>query len=483
MTAMSLRSAALYRRLAADVGTLGLAAGPADPGPVTEARLDGLPDAAQRYLRFMGTVGRPADWSFLAHVTGKFRMRPHLPWMRCEAWQYNSGPSVARLFHMRIDAVGVLPMTGRDAYAGGRGTLLAKLAGRVTVADSAGPETDLGELVTYLNDAVFWAPSMLLVPAVGWAPVDDRSFEVTLDDSGHRVTARVFLDERGAPVNFSTEDRWADLPGGLVRMRWSTPAGGWTEVSGRWQASRGAAIWHMPEGPFCYAIFRFPPGAVSYNVPPAELGAPERAGAMARTEGEIATGRPPGMTGGQRPLARRVAWPAVVRCIGSTARLLARRRIHLPRGHVGMRLRFADGTSARVYRETVVDTAPARRPCILVVGFRLRAVRGSLGHAMFRWESLFNTPLFAGFPGLISKLWIAHDEHGVYRGLYEWDGPDRAEYYARCLWRVLELVCVPGTIRYQVLPGRGRGELLGQHGSHSSGPADAAAWWQVTGRA
>jgi hypothetical protein len=281
MTAGSWRSAALCEQLAADVSTLGLSAGPAWPPPATEAQLGGLPGAAQRYLRFMGVAGRPADWSFLAHVTGKFRLRPGLPWMRCQAWQYNNGLSVARLFHMRIYAAGVLPMTGRDAYAGGRGRMLAKLAGLVTVADSAGPETDMSELVTYLNDAVFLAPSMLLVPAVQWAPVDDRSFEVTLEDSGHRVTARVFLDERGAPVNFSTEDRWCDLPGGPVRMRWSTPVGGWTEVNGRWQATRGAAIWHMPDGPFCYAVFRFPPGAISYNVPPAGLSAPVRHDAVA----------------------------------------------------------------------------------------------------------------------------------------------------------------------------------------------------------
>jgi hypothetical protein len=282
MAPRSLRSAALCRRLAADVGTLGLSGGPAWPPPVTEARLHGLPSAVQRYLRFMRVVGRPPDWSFLAHVTGRFRLRPGLPWMRCQAWQYNNGPSVARLFHMRIDAAGVLPMTGRDAYADGRGRMLAKLAGLVTVADSAGPETDLSELVTYLNDAVFLAPSMLLASAVGWAPVDDRSFEVTLDDSGHRVTAQVFLDERGAPVNFSTGDRWAGLPGGLARTRWSTPVGGWTEVDGRWQPTRGSAIWHLPDGPFCYAEFRFAPGAISYNVPPAGLRAPVHRAAARR---------------------------------------------------------------------------------------------------------------------------------------------------------------------------------------------------------
>ena len=285
MAATSLRSAGLFRRLAADAGALGLATGAAWPPQVTEAQLAGLPGAAQRYLRFMGVVGRPADWSFLAHLTGKFRLRPGVPWMRCQAWQYNNGLSVARLFHMRIDAAGVLPMHGRDAYADGRGRLLAKLAGLVTVADSAGPETDLSELVTYLNDAVFWAPSMLLVPAVRWVAADDRCFDITLEDSGHQVTARVFLDERGAPVDFSTEDRWATLPGGLARMRWSTPVRGWTEVNGRWQATRGAAIWHMPDGPFCYAVFRFPPGAVSYNVPPDRLSAAVQPSTPARLAG------------------------------------------------------------------------------------------------------------------------------------------------------------------------------------------------------
>jgi len=29
-----------------------------------------------------------------------------------------------------------------------------------------------------------------------------------------------------------------------------------------------------------------------------------------------------------------------------------------------------------------------------------------------------------------------HDQHDVYRGLYEWDGAECAEHYARALWRV-----------------------------------------------
>jgi hypothetical protein len=161
----------------------------------------------------------------------------------------------------------------------------------------------------------------------------------------------------------------------------------------------------------------------------------------------------------QRPLPIGAAVQEVIRCVVTTVVLLARRRIHLPRRNVGQRLRFPDGTSSRVYRETVVERPVPADPCVLVVEFRLRAVRGR-AHVLFRWESILNTPLFVGFPGFVSKFWMAADQHGVYRGLYEWDGPARAEAYARALWRVLALVSVRGSIHYRVLPGLRREEFL-----------------------
>jgi hypothetical protein len=179
----------------------------------------------------------------------------------------------------------------------------------------------------------------------------------------------------------------------------------------------------------------------------------------------------------QPPLAYRAALWAVTSCAAGTARLLWRRLLHLPRGHVGMRLRFADGTSAPVYRETVVDRDATRDPCVLGVAFRLRAVRG-WGHAVFRAESMLNTPLFAGFPGLVSKLWLADDERGRYRGLYEWDDPKQAGAYARALWRVLALASVPGSIHYVVLPGLRRDELLARPRVLADA-ADEAAWWRL----
>ena len=133
-----------------------------------------------------------------------------------------------------------------------------------------------------------------------------------------------------------------------------------------------------------------------------------------------------------------------------------------------------------MYRETAVDRGPTLDPCVLVVEFRLRAVRGR-AHAAFRLESLLNTPLFVGFPGFVSKLWLADDEHGRYRGVYEWDGPRLAENYARALWRVLALVSVGGSVHYVVLPGLRRDVLLDEPAEAVGAGESAAAWWQLAG--
>lgn len=179
----------------------------------------------------------------------------------------------------------------------------------------------------------------------------------------------------------------------------------------------------------------------------------------------------------QLPAPAMHTWRAVAASVVTASRLLAGRRTHLVGDRVGTRIAFGDGTAATVYRETVVDLDGVEDPAVLVVTFRLRRVDSPAAHAAFRAESLLNTPLFVGFPGFVSKLWLTHDTSGAYRGLYQWDGAARAGDYARCLWRVLALVSVPGSIRYLVLPGTERDALLA---GAAPAPPDPARWWEPT---
>lgn len=239
---------------------------------VTEADLAPLPEPVRRYLRFMRVVGHPRDWSFRMESAGRFRMRPDGRWMDCEAWQYNSCFKVSRTFLMRMRLGGWIPMRARDTYVGGRGRMVGKLLGLITVVDGRGEELDRGELVTWLNDAVLIAPSMLLGPETRWSKVGADAFEVAFTDCGRTVKACVTVDDRGAPRGFSTMDRFrydADRPGARwAHERWSTPVAGWQMVGSRPVYTRGSAIWHLPQGHFVYAEFRPRLETLAFNVIP-----------------------------------------------------------------------------------------------------------------------------------------------------------------------------------------------------------------------
>jgi hypothetical protein len=171
---------------------------------------------------------------------------------------------------MRVDALHVVPMVGRDTYLGGRGAMDGRVLGLIPVARGEGEAFDIGELVTYLNDALMLAPSLLLGPRTTWSWTDGHSFEVAFTDAGRTVSAVVEVDRRGALRDFSATDRFMDRPEGPVRTRWTTPVDRWIDVGGRHLPADGRALWH-PEGPsapapFTYIEGRFDPDSLTYDV-------------------------------------------------------------------------------------------------------------------------------------------------------------------------------------------------------------------------
>jgi hypothetical protein len=258
----------LARSFARELHEAQLPAAPPAAEMVDEQSIAGLPEPVKRYLRFMGAVGRPRDWALRAHFRARFRREPG-EWLDCEAFQYDSRRQVSRLFVMQLSLKRLLPVTVRDTYLSGHGRMRAKAFDLFPVVDATGPELDVGELVTYLNDAILMAPSLLLGPETTWQEVDSTTFDVALRDGNLSVKARVWLDEAGAPRDFSTTDRFYDTPDGKrLRTEWRTPVSGWQAVDGRKIPTSAVAVWQLPEGPFMYAHFLMDPSQIAFNVPP-----------------------------------------------------------------------------------------------------------------------------------------------------------------------------------------------------------------------
>jgi hypothetical protein len=158
-------------------------------------------------------------------------------------------------------------------------------------------------------------------------------------------------------------------------------------------------------------------------------------------------------------------------------KLVASGLLFSPKEWVGVRLRFQDGTSPFVFRETARRETSTDDPAVIVIQFRLAFLGSNPSlHAGFRRECILHTPLFAGFPGFRSKLWADDIGTGVYAGIYEWQGAELASHYAERMVGLLTPFSNPGTARYHVIERRHRDDFL-------SSPLDAGergSWWQLS---
>lgn len=180
-------------------------------------------------------------------------------------------------------------------------------------------------------------------------------------------------------------------------------------------------------------------------------------------------------TGGVLKPSRIQVLLAETRCLLATLVLMGRRQVRMPRTLVGRRVTFSDGTTSIVYRETAMRSQSTNSPVILTVRFRLRFIaRSRFWHALFRFESLFNTLLFAGHRGFVTKLWMTDVDTGFYRGIYEWDGSEAATGYAETLRVVLEPWVEAGSFGYQIVRVSDRIRFLD---GDCPNPENEGTWW------
>jgi hypothetical protein len=235
---------------------------------VSEVDLAPLPAPVQRYLRFVGVVGKPRVQNLRAVQRGEMRASPTAPWMASEIEQYDFFDPPSRLFLMRARRFGV-PFEAYHRYVGPAATMEVKVASLVKVVDARGKEMNQSETVTLFNDMCLLAPATLIDAAIKWHPIDDRRVAADFSNAGNTIRATLFFGADGALENFTSDDRYQSSDGKTYRKyRWSTPVRSYRDFGGLRLPADGEASWAMPEGELVYA--RFSLDELAYNVVPLE---------------------------------------------------------------------------------------------------------------------------------------------------------------------------------------------------------------------
>ena len=236
-----------FRRLVeADRRRLLAAPRPDHPPVVTEEMLAGLPEPAQRYLRYSGVVGRPMVDT--VRIRQACRMRP-APGGRsfplvAEQWYRVEPPGF--IWDATVP-VGRIPVVrGRDGYLEGRGMMTIKAGSLIPFVDASGPEMDQASLTRHLSE-MSWFPSAFLRERVTWEAIDDTNVRVSITDGDLRATGVLEIDAEGRLVTFRSE-RHAMVGKAFELRPWSAPTYAYGEFEGLRLPVRGAAVWTLPNG-------------------------------------------------------------------------------------------------------------------------------------------------------------------------------------------------------------------------------------------
>jgi hypothetical protein len=223
-----------------------------------------LPEPVQKYLIYVGAIGKEKIRSFRIVFEGEFKTDPEKDWSKMKAVQYSSLKDITRLYFMEMKMSG-LPIVGLHKYADAKAIMLVKLAGLVTVADGKGEEMNQGETVTVFNDMCMFAPASLIDERIQWESIDPLTVKATFDNKGIKVSAFLYFNGKGELINFVSDDRYYSPTGKTYqKIRWSTPVKEYKDYNGIKISSGGEAVWSFPEGDYYYA--RATIKEIKYNV-------------------------------------------------------------------------------------------------------------------------------------------------------------------------------------------------------------------------
>jgi len=213
---------------------------------VTEEMLAGLPEPAQRYLRYAGVVGRPLVDT--VRVRQACRMRPapdgiSLP-IVAEQWYTVEPPGF--IWDATVPVAGIPVVRGRDGYLEGRGVMTIKAGSLIPFVNAAGPEMDQASLLRHLSEMA-WFPSAFLRDRVSWEAIDDTTVRVSIADGDLRATGTLEIDPEGRLMEFRSE-RHAMVGKRFELRPWSAPTYAYGEFEGLRLPVRGAAVWTLPDG-------------------------------------------------------------------------------------------------------------------------------------------------------------------------------------------------------------------------------------------
>lgn len=212
--------------------------------------LEEVPAPVRRYFREVLEDGQPSIARLEVEHRGAFNMsETGEKWRRFESTQHIVTRMPGFVWDARIQMVPGMPVHVRDAYVGGKGILIARLFGLMSVMEQPNTrELAQGELMRFLAESV-WHPTSLL-PGQGlvWEAIDNHSARAILNDSTISACLVFDFDDRGLITSVYSSTRYREVNGEQVKTPWRGFFWDYEKRDGMMIPLKGEVGWMLSEG-------------------------------------------------------------------------------------------------------------------------------------------------------------------------------------------------------------------------------------------
>ena len=230
---------------------------------IHESDLEHLPSIVQKYLRYVGVVGKEKVYNMRVVLEGGIRSNPEDDWMKFRSEQYNFFDEPTRVFYFKASKLG-LPAYGLHFYKNEKATFVVKLFGLFKLVDAKGEKLNQAETVTLFNDMCLMAPATLISKNIQWTEIDVLTVDAQFTNENITISARLYFNEKGELINFVSNDRFETNGKEYHNYPWLTPVKKYQKIGGYNLCSEVSADYQRTDTTFSYGNFKIKD--IKYNV-------------------------------------------------------------------------------------------------------------------------------------------------------------------------------------------------------------------------
>lgn len=225
----------------------------ASPEIITESDIvETLPAPVKKWLLRSGIIGKEyvENLRLQQLFTMKFNVRDK-KWSTGKAEQFFTIPEPSFDWSIRIRMNNILPLSGRDIFRDGIGSMKIKLLSLFPVVNvSNDPKTNESTLQRYLSE-IMWFPSAALSSWLIWEPIDDRSARALMMWKGTTGSGVFYFSDEGDIERFETK-RFKESSD-TERIGWRAEVLETREMEGVRIPVKASVTWELEEGDWTWA--------------------------------------------------------------------------------------------------------------------------------------------------------------------------------------------------------------------------------------